>query len=173
MAEWTIDGVQLDMPKEERSSRGSAYEGKPLDAIDRRILHELQTDARLRTAELGRRVNLSAPAVAERVQRLERTGVITQYRAEIDPRALGFHLAAVVRVRPIPGQLHRIPEVARTIPEVVECHRVTGDDCFFLKLHLRSIDDLEEILDRFVLHGQTTTSIVHSSPIALRPLPLG
>ena len=77
-----------------------------------------------------------------------------------------------MRVRPASRQLHRIPEVARETPEVVECYRITGEDCFFLKLHLRSIDDLEEILDRFVEFGQTTTSIIHSAPVANRPLPL-
>jgi Lrp/AsnC family transcriptional regulator, leucine-responsive regulatory protein len=147
-------------------------EAATIDAIDRRILGELQEDARLSMAELGRRISLSPPAVAERVQRLERTGVITGYRAEVEPKALGFPLAAVVRVRPASRQLHKIPEIARATPEVVECYRITGEDCFFLKLHLRSIDDLEEILDRFVVYGQTTTSIIHSSPVALRALPL-
>jgi Lrp/AsnC family leucine-responsive transcriptional regulator len=149
-----------------------AYEPELLDPINRRILQELQTDARLTRAELSRRVNLSAPAVTERVQRLERAGVITGYRADVDPKALGFPLAVVVRVSPATQQLQRIPEIARQTPEVVECHRITGEDCFFLKLHLRSIDDLEEILDRFTPFGRTTTSIIHSSPVANRALPL-
>ena len=123
-------------------------------------------------AELGRRINLSAPAVAERVQRLERAGVITAYRAEVDPKAIGFPFAAVVRVRPTTRQLQKIPELAAEIPEVVDCHRITGEDCFFVKLHLRSMDDLEGILDRFVVLGQTTTSIIHSSHVTGRPLPL-
>ena len=143
-----------------------------LDDTNRRVLAELQADARLSMAELGRRVGLSAPAVAERVQRLEQSGVITGYRAEVDARAIGYPIAAVVRVRPATRQVPRIPEIAREIPEVVECHRITGEDCFFVKLHLRSIEDLEEILDRFVLYGQTTTSIIHSSPVQARPLPL-
>ena len=150
-----------------------ADEPAKIDPIDRRILGELQEDARLSMAELGRRISLSPPAVAERVQRLERIGVITGYRAVVEPKALGFPLAAVVRVRPASRQLHKIPEVARETPEVVECYRITGEDCFLLKLHLRSIDDLEEILDRFVVYGQTTTSIIHSSPVAPRALPLG
>jgi Lrp/AsnC family leucine-responsive transcriptional regulator len=160
------------MAKEQRQRRANAYEGPLLDEIDRRLLEELGTDGRLTMAELGRRVSLSPPAVTERVQRLERSGVITGYTAVIDPKAIGFPLAAVVRVRPASRQLHRIPEVARSTPEVVECYRITGEDCFFLKLHLRSIDDLEEILDRFVEYGQTTTSLIHSSPVANRPLPL-
>ena len=160
------------MPKEQRKRRANAYEGPLLDEIDRRLLEELEADGRLTMAELGRRISLSPPAVAERVQRLERTGVITGYRAVIDPKAIGYPLAAVVRVRPASRQLQRIPEIARATPEVVECYRITGEDCFFLRLHLRSIDDLEEILDRFVIYGQTTTSIIHSAPVANRLLPL-
>ena len=115
---------------------------------------------------------MSAPAVAERVQRLERAGVITGYRAEIDPRAVGFPIAAVVRIRPAPGQLARIPQLARDTPEVSECHRITGEDCYLLKVHLRAIDELEALLDRFTPYGQTTTSIVHSSPVTRRSPPL-
>jgi Lrp/AsnC family leucine-responsive transcriptional regulator len=143
-----------------------------LDNTDRRLLRELRENARLSLAELGRRINLSSPAVAERLQRLERTGVITGYRAEIDPGALGYPIAAFVRIRPTTRQLHKIPELAREVPEVVECHRVTGEDCFVLKLHLRAMDDLEDILDRFIVFGQTTTSIIHSSPVAGRALVL-
>jgi Lrp/AsnC family transcriptional regulator, leucine-responsive regulatory protein len=143
-----------------------------LDDTGRRILQELQGDGRISMAELGRRVNLSAPAVAERVQRLEREGVITGYRAVVDPRALGYPVAAVVRVAPASRQLDRIREIARETPEVVECHRITGEDCFFLKVHLRSLDDLEPVLDRFTPYGRTTTSLIHSSPVADRPLPI-
>ena len=160
------------MPGNQRHSARTASDNDLLDPINRRLLAELQQDARVSVAELGRRINLSAPAVAERLQRLERGGVILGYRAVVDPKALGFPLAAVVRVRPGPGQLPRIPEIARDTPEVVECRRITGEDCFILELHLRAIDDLEEILDRFVLCGQTTTSIVHSSPVPRRALPL-
>jgi Lrp/AsnC family transcriptional regulator, leucine-responsive regulatory protein len=149
-----------------------AYEPQLLDATNLRILEELQADARLTMAELGRRVSLSPPAVVERVQRLERAGVIGGYHAALDPKSIGYPIAAVVRVRPASRQLYRIPEVARDVPEVVECYRITGEDCFFVKLHLRSMEDLEGILDRFVQFGQTTTSIVHSAPVPPRPLPL-
>jgi Lrp/AsnC family transcriptional regulator, leucine-responsive regulatory protein len=149
-----------------------ASENQLLDPINRRILEDLRKDARVTMAELGRRINLSAPAVADRVQRLERSGVITGYRAQVDPRAIGYPVAAVVRIRPTTRQLQKIPELAREIPEVVDCLRITGEDCFFVKLHLRSMDDLEGILDRFIVLGQTTTSIIHSSPVADRPLPL-
>jgi len=142
-----------------------------MDTTTQKILRELQANARLTIAELGRRVNLSAPAVAERVQRLEQSGVISGYHAAVDPKAIGYPLAAVVRVAPATRQLEKIRELARATPEVVECHRITGEDCFFLKLHLRSMDDLEEILDRFTPYGRTTTSLIHSSPVTNRPLP--
>lgn len=149
----------------------SATNQRLLDQTDRRIIGELSRDGRLSFAELGRRVSLSSPAVAERVQRLERAGVITGYRAEIDPRALGYQLTAIVRVKPAAGRLPKIPELALELPEVAECHRITGEDCFFLKVHLRSIEDLSTILDRFLDFGETTTSIVNASPIAHRDPP--
>ena len=142
-----------------------------LDDTDRRIIGELSRDGRVSFAELGRRVNLSPPSVAERVQRLERNGVITGYRAEIDPRALGYPLTAIVRVRPAPGQIARIPELAAGIPQVGECHRITGEDCYFVKLHLRSIEELSELLDRFLAYGETTTSLINASPVSRRDPP--
>jgi Lrp/AsnC family transcriptional regulator, leucine-responsive regulatory protein len=149
-----------------------AYEPSLLDEINRRLLDELQRDGRVAFAELGRRVGLSAPAVAERVGRLEREGVITGYRAEVDPRAIGYQLAAVVRVRPFARQIHKIPEIAQQTPEIVECERITGEDCYLLRLHVREMEDLEPVLDRFTPFGQTTTSIVHSAPVVRRALPL-
>ena len=159
------------MPGKPRLRDAIAYEAKLLDAVNLRLLEELSADGRLGIAELGRRVGLSAPAVAERVQRLERAGVISGYRAEIDPGAVGFPVSAVVRIRPSPGQLQRIPEIARETPEVAECHRITGEDCYLLRLHLRAIDELEEILDRFTPYGLTTTSIIHSTPVPRRGPP--
>ena len=135
------------------------------DSTDERLLAELQGDARLTNAELGRRVSLSPPAVADRLRRLERDGVITGYRAELEPKALGYTLSAIMRVRPSARQLPKVAELARESPEVVECHRITGEDCFYLKLHLRDIEHLEEVVDRFLTYGQTTTSIIQSSPV--------
>jgi Lrp/AsnC family leucine-responsive transcriptional regulator len=149
-----------------------AYERDLLDPTNRRIIGELQTDARITIAELGRRVSLSPPAVGERVQRLEEAGVITGYHTAIDPRSVGFALSAIIRVRPGVRELQRIPEIARGIPEVVECQRTTGEDCFFLKVYLRSIDELPGILDQLTPYGQTTTAIVASTAFSNRPLPL-
>jgi Lrp/AsnC family leucine-responsive transcriptional regulator len=143
-----------------------------LDQTDRKIIGELTTDGRVSLAELGRRVSLSPPAVAERVHRLERAGVITGYRAEIDARSLGFDLTAIVRIKPAPGQLQRIPELAVEIAQVGECHRITGEDCFYLKVYLRSIDELSALLDRFLAYGETTTSLINASPIPRRDPPL-
>jgi Lrp/AsnC family leucine-responsive transcriptional regulator len=143
-----------------------------LDAINRRLLAELRRDPRLTMAELGRRVGMSSPAVTERVRRLEDAGIIAGYRLDLDPAALGLPLAAFIRIRPDPGQLPRVAELARQIPEVVECHRITGEDCFILKIHFPAMDQLDRILDRFLAYGTTTTSIVQSSPVPLRSLPL-
>jgi Lrp/AsnC family leucine-responsive transcriptional regulator len=150
-----------------------AIDSKPLDATDLRLLAELQEEARLSQAELGRRVQLSPPAVGERLARLERDGVITGYRAGVDPHALGYALAAVVRMRPAPRQIATVADVARATPEVVECHRVTGEDCFYMKVHIRSVEHLEEVIDRFTPYGQTTTSIIQSSPVPGRGVELG
>lgn len=140
-------------------------ESGALDATNLRLLEELQQDARISQAELGRRVGLSPPAVAERLARLERDGTITGYRTDVDPRAFGFTLAAIIRMRPAPRQIPKVAEVAQATPEVVECHRVTGEDCFYMKVHVRGVEHLEEVIDRFTPYGQTTTSIIQSSPV--------
>jgi Lrp/AsnC family transcriptional regulator, leucine-responsive regulatory protein len=143
-----------------------------LDATNRRLLAELQGDGRLSLAELGRRVGLSPPAVGERLAALEADGTIVGYRAELDPRRLGLALSAVIRVRPAPGQLANVAAAARATPEVVACDRITGEDCFLLRAHLRDVDHLERVIDRFVALGQTTTSIVQSSPVGGRAIAL-
>ena len=143
-----------------------------LDPTNVTLLAELQDDARLTLAELGRRVGLSSPAVAERLQRLQDTGVITGYRATVDPRAVGYALGAILRIRPAPRQIAKVAEIAQRTPEVVECHRITGEDCFFIKAHVRSVEHLEEMIDRFTPFGQTTTSIVQSSPVNRRGVAL-
>jgi len=143
-----------------------------LDEVNLRILDELRADPRLTMTELGRRIGMSSPAVTERVRRLEEAGVIRGYRLDLDPAALGLPLTAYIRVRPDPGQLPRVAELARNIPEVVECHRITGEDCFILKAHFPAIDQLDRLLDQFLVYGTTTTSIVQSTPVPLRLPPL-
>jgi len=160
------------MPSNRRLN-GSIAEGLSIiDGTNRDLLAELQRDARVSLAELGRRVGLSSPAVAERLQRLESAGVIRGYHADVDPGALGYPLTAVIRIRPGPRQLPKLAELARGAPEVVECHRITGEDCYLLRAHVRSVTHLEELIDQFTPFGQTTTSIVQSSPVASRGLSL-
>ena len=143
-----------------------------MDATNLRLLAELQADARLSLAELGRRVGLSSPAVAERLQRLEQEQVILGYHARLNPRKLGMALTAVIRVRPAPRQLHNVGQLAQRTPEVVDCRRITGEDCYIMTAHVRSVEHLEEVIDRFAAHGQTTTSIVQSAPVAGRGMNL-
>lgn len=147
-------------------------DSKVLDGTNLRLLDELQRDARLSLAELGRRVGLTAPAVAERLQRLEQQQVIRGYHADVDPEAVGYPLTAVIRIRPAPRQLHKVAELARKTPEVVECQRITGEDCFLIRAHVRSVAHLEEVIDQFVAYGQTTTSIIQSSPVPARGIDL-
>lgn len=143
-----------------------------LDDVNVRLLKELQQEPRLTMSELGRRVAMSAPAVTERVRRMEEAGIILGYRLDINPVPLGLPITIYIRVRPNPGQLPRVAELARQIPEVVECHRITGEDCFILKAHIPAMDQLDGLLDRFLLYGSTTTSIVQSSPVPVRIPPL-
>jgi Lrp/AsnC family leucine-responsive transcriptional regulator len=143
-----------------------------LDEVNRQLLRELAADPRITMSALARRVGMSPPAVSERVQRLERAGVITGYRVDISPAALGLPVTAFVRIRPTAGQLPKIAQLAKDTPEISECHRVSGEDCFLIKLHAATIGDIEETLDRFLVYGQTVTSIVVSSPVPPRALPI-
>lgn len=143
-----------------------------LDYRNVQILALLDGDPRMSVSELARRVGMSAPAVRERIQRLEDARVIRGCRLDIDPAALGYPIAAFVRVRPMPGKLPKIAELAASLPQVMECHRITGEDCFILKVGLDSLDNLDFILDQFLAYGQTTTSIVQSTPVPPRQLPL-
>jgi Lrp/AsnC family leucine-responsive transcriptional regulator len=160
-------------PLNQRNFIGNGFRSSEslLDDIDRRIAAELQKQPRMRVAEIARRVGLSGPAVADRLRRLEDAGILS-YRAEVDPRALGYTICAIVRISPVGGGLRQIPGIAGELPNVTECYRITGEDCYFMKVWLRSVDELEPILDQFTPHGRTTTSIVHSSPVPPRPLPM-
>ena len=143
-----------------------------LDEINRLLLRELHTDPRITMSALARKVGMSAPAVTERVQRMQRAGVITGFSMAVDPAALGLPVMAFVRVRPAARQLAKVAELARSLDRVTECHRITGEDCFLLKVHAATIPDLEETLDRFLMFGQTVSSIVVTTPVPPRPLPI-
>jgi Lrp/AsnC family leucine-responsive transcriptional regulator len=158
-------------------SKGSSVkrlrnQNSDLDAVDARILSALARDGRISIADLARLVGLSGPSAAERIKRLEEAGVIEGYAASIDPRALGLPIAAWLRVRPVPGGLNMVADILRTLPEIVECDRVTGEDCFVARAHLKSIEDLERLIDRIIPHAMTTTSIIQSTLVKRRPPPI-
>lgn len=148
------------------------YEIGPLDPIDARLLDALIVDARTSLAELARGVGLSAPSVSERLKRLEEAGVIEGYTVKVSPKALGLPIAAWLRIRPLPGELKRVAGILQGLPEVVECDRVTGEDCFMARAHVRSIEDLEALIDKVIPFATTNTSIIQSSPVAKRLPPI-
>ena len=143
-----------------------------LDATNLDILRELIDEPRLAMSELARRIGMSAPSVTERVQRLQDAGIIRGARLDVDQAALGLGITAFVRVRPMPGQLQSISELARKTPEIIECHRVTGEDCFIMKVLVGRVELLEAVLDEILKYGNTTSSIVQSTPVPLRAPPL-
>jgi Lrp/AsnC family leucine-responsive transcriptional regulator len=145
-----------------------------LDPLSRKILAELQRDARLSFAEIGRRVGLSTPAAAERVRRLEESGVIAGYEARINPRALGLEVTAFVRVRVTGAETlaRRLTSLASELPEVLECHRCTGDESFILKVRVPSVGRLERLIDQLTPFGMTSTALVLSSPVERSSVPL-
>lgn len=149
-----------------RSSNGA------LDAVDRELLRRLADGARVSMAELGRAVRMSRPSVAERLQRLEDRGVIRRFTVDVDPKSLGFAIGAYIRVRPATGQLKKVTALLGEIPEIVECDRITGDDCFMAKAMVRSMLDLERVIDRLTPYASTNTSIIQSSPVTSRLPPL-
>jgi Lrp/AsnC family leucine-responsive transcriptional regulator len=156
------------MPSDHQSGRSA------IDAVNDRILGELSDHPRLSVSEIARRVGMSAPAVRERLTRLEQAGVIRGYRLDVDPAAIGLPVSAWVRVRPGPGQLAKVAELAQRTPEVSECHRISGEDCFLLRVHVPAIASLEDVLDEFLLFGQTVSSVIVSSPVPPRtPKPSG
>ncbi|HEY2471363.1 MAG TPA: Lrp/AsnC family transcriptional regulator [Terracidiphilus sp.] len=147
----------------------SDYE-RLLDAIGWNILTELQENARIQLAELGRRVGLSNPAVIERVRRMEEAGIITGYRAEIDYRKVGLPVCAFIRVRVIGNLMPRVIEVAKKMPEVYECHRISGEDTFLLKVYVPTSEALERTVDKLTPYVATTTMLVFSSPVTRRAI---
>jgi Lrp/AsnC family leucine-responsive transcriptional regulator len=159
----------------EKEMKRLRIENGGIDGIDAGLLRALAADARSTMAELARAVGLSAPSVTERVRRLEDSGVIAGYRAEVDPARLGLPLAAHIRIRPMPGQLRRVADLLATLEAIVECDRVTGEDCFIAKAHLRDVAALEALIDKIIPYAVTNSAIIQSSPVKRRlpPLPRG
>jgi Lrp/AsnC family leucine-responsive transcriptional regulator len=147
----------------------SKYE-KLMDQIGWKLLHELQLNGRLSYAELGRRVGLTTPAVVERVKRMEEAGIIVGYHADVDPMKIGMPITAFIRMSVVGDVFTKITAVVKNSPEVVECHRGTGADSFIMKVHVRSVEHLESLIDRLTPFGTTSTSIVLSSPVEQREI---
>ena len=140
------------------------------DTVDSAILAELQADARLPFAELGRRVSLSTPAVIERVRKLEDSGAIRGYHAQVDPVAVGLPLRAFIKVTIAGDKLERFAAVARRVPEVRECHRVTGAESFIVQVAVHDVAHLEQVIDSLAPYVATQTSIVLASIIDWNPV---
>jgi len=148
------------------------FKNGKLDRTDAEIIKTLCADGRISLAELARRVDLSSPSVSERIKRLEDVGIIDGYSANIDPKALGLAIGAWLRIRPMPGQLARVAEILAGIDEIVECDRITGEDCFVAKAYVKSVEDIAKLVDRITPYAMTNTSIIQTSPIKRRLVPL-
>jgi Lrp/AsnC family leucine-responsive transcriptional regulator len=144
-----------------------------LDATGWQILRALQDNARISFTELGRQVGLSAPAVAERVRKLEDAGIITGYHAEVNAAKVGFPILAIIRIGSTGLAFNKCAEAVKDMPEVLECHRITGADCFYLKVMVQSILHLEGLIDQLQPYGETTTTLVLSSAVRWRTIEHG
>lgn len=143
-----------------------------IDEIDRQILACLVEDARMSLKVLSGRVGLSSPSTAERLKRLEEKGVIEGYAARVNLAALGYTLQSLVRVRPLPGLLQKVDKYIQAMPECIESDKVTGEDCFVIRLVVHSIEQLDTLLDGLAEYAQCNTSIVKSSPVKRRLPPV-
>jgi Lrp/AsnC family transcriptional regulator, leucine-responsive regulatory protein len=143
-----------------------------IDEFDRRIIEELVKDARTSLKDLATKVELSSPSTAERLRRLQERGIIHAFTLEVNLQTLGYTLEAIVRIKPLPGKLHEVQKLIQGISQFTECDKVTGEDCFFARLQLRSITQLDQILEKITQKAETSTSIVKSQPIKRRLPPL-
>lgn len=142
------------------------------DRIDIKLIEALTSDARMSMRDLASLIGMSAPAATERVRRLTDAGVIDGFTLDVNPKALGYALEAIVRIKPLPGQLHIIEKILQELPECTQCDKVTGDDCFIARISLRSIEIMDDILSPLKDRAETNTSIVHASPIKRRVPPI-
>ena len=142
------------------------------DDIDQLLISALMEDSRRSLKALAQISGLSSPSVAERLRKLEERGVLAGYTVEVDPKAFGYQFQAIVHIRPLPGQLQVVERKIQEIPEFTECDKVTGDDCFIARLCVRSMDQLDTLLDRINVHAETSTAIVKKTPVKRRLPPM-
>lgn len=141
-----------------------------VDGIDLQLIEELQQNARIPFAELARRVQLSTPAVIDRVRRLEEAGVLLGYHAHVNAASLGLKVSAFVKVTVAGDRIAAFASLARSIPEIIECHRVTGNESFLAQVVVRDMDHLEQVLDALMPYVSTNTAIVLNSPVNQAPI---
>jgi len=143
-----------------------------LDAIDVQIVAALDSDARLSMSKLAGLVGMSAPSVAERVRRLETSGIIRGFNLDLDMRAVGYQVRAMVRIRPLPGKLHLVERLIQETPEFVECDKITGDDPFLARLVVHSIEEMDDVLEALSEHAVTSTAVIKGTSVKRRLPPL-
>ena len=138
---------------------------KKLDETDKKIIEILQEDGRISMKDLGKLIGLTSPAVSERIKRLENCGIISGYKAIINPDALGRNIKAFIHIS-LPGSQSyaEFLENAKSDPRIVECHHITGDDCSLLKVLVRDMQELENVIDSIKKIGSTKTSVILSTP---------
>ncbi|MCY1291759.1 HTH-type transcriptional regulator LrpC [compost metagenome] len=142
------------------------------DDIDQCLIAALMEDSRRSLKALAQLSGLSSPSVAERLRKLEERGVIRGYTVEVDPKCFGYQLQAIVRIRPLPGKLHEVERQIQAIGQFTECDKVTGDDCFIARLCVRSMEELDTLLDRINGYAETNTAIVKKTPVKRRLPPM-
>ncbi|PYB77042.1 Lrp/AsnC family transcriptional regulator [Rhizobium wuzhouense] len=157
---------KVESPKNVRNGKSS------LDDADARILAALDADARLSMSELARLIGMSAPSVSERVRRLEAAGVIRGFTIDLDTRAIGYQIRAMVRIRPLPGKLHLVERMIQERPEFIECDKITGDDPFLARLVVRSIEEMDDVLEALSEHAVTSTAVIKGTSVKRRLPPL-
>lgn len=144
-----------------------------IDPIDQLLVNALMEDGRSSLKALAQVTGLSAPSVGERLRRLEERGVLRGFTVDVDPRSFGYQLQAIVRIRPLPGRLQEVERHVVSTPEFTECDKVTGEDCFIARLHVRSMEQLDTLLDRLSLIAESNTAIIKKSPVKRRLPPMG
>ncbi|WP_019407822.1 Lrp/AsnC family transcriptional regulator [Pseudomonas psychrophila] len=142
------------------------------DEIDQLLIGALMEDSRKSLKALAALSGLSSPSVAERIRKLEEREVIKGYTVEVDPKAFGYQLQAIIRIRPLPGQLQEVERQIQNIPQFTECDKVTGEDCFIARLCVRSIEQLDTLLDNLNAYAETNTAIIKKSPVKRRLPPM-
>lgn len=143
-----------------------------MDKIDKQILRSLAANSRMSLKALAGKVGLAAPSTSDRLRRLEERGEILRYTIDVDPQRFGYGVMAMVRINPQPGKLRIVERLINATSAIIECDKVTGEDCYFVRVCLKSLQDVDAVLEQFHDHAQTVTCIVKSQPIKRRLPPL-